>query len=278
MKKILKSPVGMVGLFLTSLALICAIFAPVLSPHPPQQQNITQRLVPPAWHPDGTSEHILGTDYMGRDVLSRIIYGSRTSITVGITAVILAGAIGLALGLLSGYKGGVWDSVIMRFVDAFMAIPSILLIMLLVGVLRPGVVSIIIILGVTRWITYARVVRAEVLQVREMDYVTAIVSLGQKPWKILLKHIFPNISASFMVVATLNVANVIIAESSLSFLGIGVPHHVITWGSMLAIGREYISVAWWIATFPGVAITLTVLGIIFLGDFLRDTFDPRLRG
>lgn len=276
-RRLLRSPVGLTGAILVSLVLLVALLAPVLAPQDPAAQNPKLRLKPPAWVEGSALGYPLGTDVLGRDVLSRIIYGTRVSVAVGLAAVVVAGAIGTAMGLTTGYFGGWVDTVLMRFTDGFIAIPSLLLTMLVVGVVGPGLVPLIVVLGVTRWVDYCRVVRGETLSIREREYVQAARALGQRPAKILVKHILPNVSASIIVLATLNVANVILAESGLSFLGLGVPPTVPTWGRMLAEGRQYLASAWWLATFPGICISLTVLGIIFLGDWLRDVLDPRLR-
>lgn len=235
------------------------------------------RLKPPAFTEGGSPAHLLGTDTLGRDLLSRIIYGSRISVAVGLAAVVVAGTVGVTLGLVSGYAGKWVDTLLMRFTDGFLAIPGLLLTMMVIGIVGPGVGTLILVLGVTRWVGYARVVRGETLSLRERDYVHAARALGQRSWRILFKHILPNVSGSVIVLATLNVASVILAESGLSYLGIGVPPDVPTWGAMLSEGRNYIANAWWLATFPGFAISITVLGIIFLGDWLRDVLDPRLR-
>lgn len=275
--KLRRSPVGLTGAIIILCVLIVALLAPVLAPHDPNLKDPALRLKPPAWVEGSAPGHLLGTDTLGRDIFSRVIYGTRVSVAVGVCAVLVAGSIGVALGLVTGYLGGLVDTFLMRFTDAFLSIPGLLLTMLVVGVTGPGLWTLIGVLGVTRWVTYARVVRGETLAVKERDYVQAALALGQTNFWILLRHILPNVRGSVIVLATLNVATVILAESSLSFLGLGVPPTVPTWGSILSDGRNYITHAWWVATFPGIAISLTVLGITFLGDWLRDYFDPRLR-
>lgn len=276
-KRLRRSPVGLTGAIIVACVLFVALFAPFLAPHDPNLKEPTNRLKPPAFVEGGSPAHLLGTDTLGRDILSRIIYGSRVSVAVGISAVALAGVIGVTLGLVSGYAGGWIDTLLMRFTDGFMAIPSLLLTMMVISIVGPGIGTLILVLGATRWVTYARVVRGETLSIREREYVLAARAVGQRPWLILLRHVLPNVSGSVIVLATLNVASVILAESGLSYLGLGVPPDVPTWGGMLAEGRNYIATAWWLATFPGLAISITVLGIIFLGDWLRDVLDPRLR-
>lgn len=275
--KLRKSPVGLTGAAILLVVVFVAIFAPLLAPHDPNLKNPRLRLKPPVWVEGGSPNNILGTDTLGRDILSRVVYGARVSVLVGVTAVVLAGAIGVSIGLITGYFGGAVDMAMMRFTDAFQAIPGLLLTILVVGIVGPGLWTLIGILGVTTWVTYARVVRGETLTVRERDYVQAARALGQINLWILLRHILPNVRGSVIVLATLNVAGIILAESGLSFLGLGVPPTTPTWGGILSDGRNYITHAWWVATFPGIAISITVLGITFLGDWMRDYFDPRLR-
>lgn len=276
-RRLLRSPVGLIGFLLVTAVLLVAAVAPWLAPHDPDLKEPKLRLKPPVWVSGSVPGYPLGTDVLGRDQLSRLIYGARVSVAVGVSAVVVAGAIGTAMGLVTGYFGGWVDALLMRFTDGFIAIPSLLLTMLVLGVVGPGLTTLILVLGVTRWVDYCRVVRGETLSIREREYVQAARALGQRPALILVLHILPNVSASIIVLATLNVANVILAESGLSFLGLGVPPNVPTWGRMLAEGRQYMASAWWLATFPGICISLTVLGIIFLGDWLRDVLDPRLR-
>lgn len=275
--KLVRSPVGLTGAIILLVVLSAAILAPMLAPYDPNLKDPRLRLKPPVWVEGGVKGHLLGTDTLGRDILSRVIYGARVSVSVGISAVLVSGLIGVSLGLMTGYFGGVLDSALMRFTDAFQAIPTLLLTLLVVGIVGPGLWTLIGVLGVTRWVRYARVVRGETLAVREREYVQAARALGQTNFWILLRHIMPNVRGSIIVLGTLNVAAVILAESNLSFLGLGVPPTTPTWGGILADGRNYLTNAWWVATFPGIAISLTVLGIAFLGDWLRDHFDPRLR-
>lgn len=275
-RRLLRSPVGATGFVVVAFVLIVAALAPWLAPHDPNEKNPALRLKPPAWVEGSVPGYPLGTDVLGRDQLSQLIYGARISVSVGVAAVVVAGAIGVAIGLASGYVGGWVDEVLMRFTEGFNAIPSLLLVTLVAGVIGPGVMALILVLGTTRWVTYCRVVRGETLAVRELEYVQAARALGQRPWLIIYRHILPNVQGSIIVLATLNIANSILAESTLSFLGLGVPPNVPTWGRMLADGRQYIANAWWLSTFPGLAISVSVLGIIFLGDWLRDVLDPRL--
>jgi peptide/nickel transport system permease protein len=272
-----KSKTGMIGLVIVLMVIFMAIFAGIIAPYDPAKTHAIERLKPPMWLEGGTSDFPLGTDNLGRDVLSRIIYGSQVSLLVGICAVVVAGAIGVVSGLLSGYYGGFLDRIIMRTVDSFLAIPNILFMLVVLAVTGPSLLTLIFVLGGTNWVTYARVVRGEVLSIKERDFVRAARSVGAKDTRIIFTHILPNVASSFIVISTLNVATTIIAEASLSFLGLGIQPPTVSWGGMLSDGREYLATSWWIATFPGMAITITVLGIIFLGDWLRDTLDPRMK-
>lgn len=272
---LLRSKTGTIGLIIVTSVVLMAIFAEQLAPYDPATINPGAMLQPPVWNTDGNWAHILGTDNLGRDMLSRLIFGSRISLLVGVSAVIVAGIIGLIVGLTAGYFGGIVDNILMRIVDAFLAIPSILFILVVLGVFGPGLITLVLVLGAINWVLYARLIRGEVLSVKELQYVKAAKTIGTSHTKIMLKHLFPNVFSSFIVVSTLSVATTIIVESSLSFLGLGIQPPSITWGLMLSTGRNYLATSWWLATFPGVAITITVLGIIFLGDWLRDVLDPR---
>ncbi|MCM3404434.1 ABC transporter permease [Cytobacillus oceanisediminis] len=274
-KLLLQSKTGTVGFLIVSLVIFVAIFADVLAPHDPASNNLGDMLKPPVWLDGGSQNYILGTDNLGRDILSRIIYGSRVSLLVGVFSVILAGFIGIIIGLISGYYGGVIDNLLMRIVDSFLAIPSILFILVVLAVFDPSILVLIIVIGLTNWVTYARVVRGEVLSIKEREFVKASKSIGTNSLTIMLQHILPNILSSFIVISTLSVATTIVLEASLSFLGLGIQPPDVSWGGMLTDGRNYLATNWWLATFPGIAITITVLGIIFLGDWLRDVLDPR---
>ncbi|MCC3646589.1 ABC transporter permease [Cytobacillus oceanisediminis] len=274
-KLMLQSKTGTVGFFIVSLVIFVAIFADILAPHDPASNNLGDMLKPPVWLDGGSQNYILGTDNLGRDILSRIIYGSRVSLLVGVFSVILAGFIGIIAGLLAGYYGGVIDNLLMRIVDSFLAIPSILFILVVLAVFDPSILVLIIVIGLTNWVTYARVVRGEVLSIKEREFVKASKSIGTNSLTIMLQHILPNILSSFIVISTLSVATTIVLEASLSFLGLGIQPPDVSWGGMLTDGRNYLATNWWLATFPGIAITITVLGIIFLGDWLRDVLDPR---
>ncbi|MCB1745364.1 MAG: ABC transporter permease [Gammaproteobacteria bacterium] len=260
---------------LVALFLAAALFAPWIAPHDPGQANFLVALSPPVWQDGGSWQYLLGGDNLGRDVLSRLIHGARLSLIVSFFAIVFAGGIGVFLGLIAGYVGGVIDSIIMRIVDAFLAMPFILMALGFVAALGTSVTNIIIVMAITNWARYARLVRGEVLSVRSRDYVALARVAGQPRWRIGVRHILPNVANSIIVLATLDLGRVIILEASLSFLGLGVQPPNISWGLMLADGRSYLSVAWWMTVLPGIAILLTVLSLNMFGDWLRDRLDPR---
>ena len=257
---------------------IAAAFGPALAPFDPNRQNLVLRLADPmSSGPDG-SVFWLGSDVLGRDVLTRLLYGARVSLLVGIAAIGVGGTIGIVAGLLSGYFGGWVDDLIMRLGDIQLAFPFILLAIMFLVVLGSGIWNLILVLGVGQWVTYARIVRADTLSLREKEFVEAARALGDSTASIIFRTILPNILAPLTVIASFNVASVILSEAALSFLGLGVPPSVPTWGSMLAESRDtLLANKWWLAVFPGVAIVLTVLSFNILGDWLRDFLDPRLR-
>ncbi|MBE0340878.1 ABC transporter permease [Paenibacillus sp. 28ISP30-2] len=276
-KQLLRSKTGTVGAVIILLVSLTALFAPLLATHNPADIDPLNRLKPPMWLAGGLPEHWLGTDNLGRDMWSRIVYGARVSLIVGIGAVLVSGTIGAILGLLAGFYGRWVDATIMRVADAFLAIPAILLMLVVLAVVGPGMTTLIFVIGVTNWVSYTRVVRGEVLSIKERDFVKAAKAIGSKNSRILLKHILPNVLSSFIVISGMNVATTIIMEASLSFLGLGITPPAVSWGGMLSDGRQYVATNWWVATFPGLAITITVLGVIFLGDWLRDVLDPHMK-
>jgi peptide/nickel transport system permease protein len=271
----MRSPGGLIGLILVVFVIAVAVLAPWISPYDPAKQNIRERLLPPAWMAGGSVAHLLGTDSVGRDVLSRVIYGSRVSLYVGILAASASALVGVTLGLVAGYARGAVDAVISRVGDMQQAIPFLVLAIAVAAVLGPGLTNLILVLVITTWVTFFRVVRGETLSVREEQYVWAARAIGSRSTRIMVRHVLPNVAASIIVVGTLLVANMIIFEASLSFLGLGVPSNIPTWGRMVAEGREYVATEWWIALFPGLAILLTVVGVNLLGDWLREALDPR---
>ena len=256
---------------------ICALFAPWLATEAPTFGTLANAFIPPAWSEGGSAAHLLGTDSLGRDVYSRIIYGARISLIVSIFAIFIAGSIGTVLGLASGFFGGRIDGLIMRLVDIALALPTILMALVLVAVLQPGILTVIIVIGSLSWANYSRQIRGEVLTVKERDFVVLARSIGSSPIRIMFRHILPNVFNTIIVLATLQVGSVILLEATLSFLGLGVPPPNPSWGQMVAEGRGFLVVAWWMALFPGLAIMLTVLSMNLMGDWLRDLLDPRLR-
>ncbi|MGE5654406.1 MAG: ABC transporter permease [Bacillota bacterium] len=268
---------SIIGLALLLAVVVMAIFAPWLAPHSYIEQDIEHRLAPPAWMDGGDPSFPLGTDHLGRDILSRIIYGSRISLLVGVSAVVIAGTVGVTLGLLAGYFRGVTETVIMRLADIQSAFPFLLLIIAVIAVLGPGLTNMILVMGLSGWVSYARLVRSEVLAVREREYAEAAVVMGLPDRRIILQHILPNVAGSIVIMAAMEVGKVILFESSLSFLGLGVQPPIPTWGGMMADGRQYLSTHWWVATIPGLAIMMTTMGTNLVGDWLRERLDPRAK-
>jgi len=261
------------GLIVLTFILV-GIFGPYLAPHDPNKQELTAMMKAP----EGIgADHVLGTDNLGRDIFSRVIFGSRVSLLVAFAVVFVSGLIGITLGAVSGYFGGKADFVIQKLVEVIWAFPPLLLGITIMAFLGQGLFNLILALVAQRWIPYCRVVRAQALSLRSRDFVTAAQSLGSSHGKIILRHIIPNLIQTSLVIGTFAMASSIIAEASLSFLGVGVPPDIPTWGTMLADARIYISTAWWLPLFPGLCIFITVLGINLLGDALRDILDPRLK-
>jgi peptide/nickel transport system permease protein len=276
-RRLLRSGKGSLGVAMLVLVVACAVLAPYLAPHDPKAQDITRRFVPPFWAAGGRLDYPLGTDQLGRDLLSRIIWGSRVSLLVGCSAVLVSGSIGSLVGLWAGFRGGWIDAVVTRLADIQLAIPFLVLAITVLAVLGAGLIQLVGVLGVTGWVLYGRVVRGHVLAIRGLDYIEAARALGVPAWRVVLRHVLPNVAPSINVIATLEVGRMILAEASLSFLGLGVQPSVPTWGAIAADGRDYIATAWWVATFPGGAILLTVLAVNYVGDWLRDVADPTLR-
>lgn len=268
----------LLALLVLLLVIFAAIFGPLISPLDPNRQDIMMRLADPLTAGRRNAFFWLGTDGLGRDVLSRLLYGARISLLVGVAAILVGGTIGVVAGLVAGYFGGWIDDVIMRLGDIQLAFPFILLAIMFLVILGPGVLNIIIVLGIGQWVTYARIVRAQTLSLREKEYVEAARALGDSTFLIIFRTILPNIIAPLTVIASFNVASVILSEASLSFLGLGVPPNVPTWGAMLADSRDQLMAnKWWLAVYPGMAIVVTVLAFNILGDWLRDFLDPRLK-
>jgi peptide/nickel transport system permease protein len=274
-RKLSRNPLALIGGAILLVVVGSAIAAPWVAPHDPAKQSLIRRFTPPVWAPGGNASYLLGTDQVGRDILSRIIHGARISLLVGMAAVVVSVFVGVALGLLSGYRGGRVDTVIMTVVDVTLSFPQLLLALAFVAALGPSLVTIIVVLGLTGWERYARVVRAEVLALREKDFIEAARAMGVGATRTLVRHLLPNTFSSIIVLSTLQVAQAILQEAALSFLGVGSGRTYPTWGQMIALGRDFVSVAWWLPTFPGLAILLTVLAINLVGDRLRDALDPR---
>jgi len=275
--RLLRSKAALVSVFILLLVVLAALGAQWIAPNDPYAIKLIQRLKPPGYHNSAGVTFWLGTDTLGRDVLSRIIYGARVSLTVGISAVVISGTVGLLVGLLSGYFGGVIDDIFMRICDIQLSFPTILLALTIMAVLGSGLDKLILVLGLTGWVQYARIVRSQVLSIKNDEFVLAARATGERQWRILFQHILPNIWSPIIVIASFTVASNIVAEASLSFLGVGVPPSVPSWGTILADGRQYIGVADWLTIPAGLAISLTVLAINILGDWLRDYLDPRLK-
>ena len=276
LRKLLENKGAVFGLIMVLGVIFSAIFAPLISPHDPILQDVEKRLLPPLGQAGADPNYLLGTDQLGRDIVSRLIYGARISIVVSVSAVVFSAFLGTIIGLFSGFYGGKIDSVFMRLADVQLAFPFILLAIAIIAVLGPNLQNIIIVMGITGWVIYARVVRAEVLSLREKEYVMAVRALGGSNGRIIFNHLLPNVVPPIIVIITLEMARMIIMEAALSFLGLGIQPPTPTWGGMLADGRVYLVTSWWLATFPGLVIMLVVLGINLLGNWLRDMLDPRL--
>lgn len=277
LREVARRPSALVGGMMITVILLVSLAFPLIYQVDPLEQELMARLTPPAWQDGGNADHLLGTDNLGRDVLSRLLYGSRVSLLVGFASVLVAAIAGIFLGLFSGYYGGKLDSLIMRVADIFMAYPFMLLTISVIAVLGSSIFNLILVLGLSDWVTYARTIRGSVLSLKEKEFVEASRAIGTSHRVIIFRHILPNVISPLLVLGTLRVANIIIWESGLSFLGMGVPPPMPTWGRMLAEGRLYIIDAWWLVTLPGLAIMITILSINLLGDGLRDALDPRLR-
>ena len=273
-----RSDFPMIPIIILGVIAFTALFANFLAPHNPEVGSLTARFRPPFWQQGGSMEHLLGTDQLGRDVLSRLIFGARVSMVVGFTAVIFAGVVGTVLGILAGYLGGWVDQVVMRITDAWLALPALTFAIFLAAIVGPSMWNIVIILGAVYWTRYARVVRGEVLSLKEREFVRLAIVAGCSKLTIMRRHILPNVVNSAIVLATLMLGVVIVAEASLSFLGVGVPPPQPAWGLMLSDGKQGLMVGyWWLTIFPGICIMLMVLSSNLLGDWLRVKLDPQLR-
>jgi len=277
MEKLFKNKTGVAGLIITTIFVLTALFAPLISPHNPVENSLYDQLKPPIWDEGGSVKNILGTDDLGRDILSRLIYGARVSLMVGVVSVGIAVLIGTLLGAIAGYYKGWLDNVIMRIMDIILAFPGILLAIVIVAYLGPGLRNAMMAIGVISIPRFARIVRASVLEEHEKDYVLAARAVGTRNKRIIFNAILPNCLAPIIVQASLGFGSAILDAAGLSFLGLGAQPPIAEWGAMIAMGRSLILRAWWVMTFPGIAILFGVLGFNLLGDGLRDAFDPRLR-
>jgi peptide/nickel transport system permease protein len=276
-RRIFKNPRVAFGVTVLGIMILAALFAPVIAPYEANDQSPSTKNVAPFSTDKKGDFHLLGTDGLGRDIFSRLLYGARVSLLVGVAAVTVSLLIGVPLGLASGYAGGRVDSIIMRLIDIQLAIPFFLLAVTIAALLGQGLRNVILLLGATSWIGFARIVRAQVLSLRELPFVESARSVGVRPLAIVARHILPNSWTPIIVLASQSVGAMIVAESSLTFLGVGVPPDTATWGGMIAAGRNNLEIAWWISTIPGLALTMTVVAVYFLGDGLRDVLDPKMK-
>lgn len=265
---------AMFGLLIMILLLLCAVFAAFLAPYDPAAQNIMARLKPPMWVEGGSLAHVLGTDHLGRDVLSRLLHGTRISLLVGFGTVILAGSVGVLIGLVSGYKGGRVDALLVAFIDTNVAFPGLLLALLILAVIGPSTSTVIVVLALNGWMVFARVTRGIVLSMRATPFIEAAEVIGCRPRRILWTHVLPNLLSPLLTLATLEFARIVLAEAALSFLGLGIQPPATSWGLDVAQGKEYMFRAWWLVTMPGMAIAMTVLAINLVASWLRVTSDP----
>lgn len=263
-----------VGAIFLALLVAVTLLAPLIAPYDPAAQNIIARLKPPAWLDGGSWAHILGTDHLGRDVLSRVMHGARVSILVGLATVALAGSVGVLVGLAAGYFGGRTDAILVAIVDTVVAFPGLLLALLILAVIGPSALTVILVLAFNGWMVYARMTRGIVLGMRATPYIEAAETIGCRPGRVILRHILPNLSAPLLTLGTLEFARIVLAEAALSFLGLGIQPPAASWGLDVASGKEYMFRAWWLVTFPGLAIALTVLAINLLASWFRVTSDP----
>ena len=270
-RRFLRNKLAIMGLAMVSVVFLTAVFAPVIATHPPRAQDLTNTLQSPS------GEHWFGTDELGRDQFSRVVHGTRIAVSVGLASILLALVIGVILGSISGYLGRAWDAVIMRVADVFFAFPLIIGAIVIILVVGRGVTPVIIALGLFSWATVARLLRSSILSIRESEYVEAARSLGASKWRIVTRHVLPNSMAPVLVYAMVSVATAIVAQASLSYLGVGVPPDVPDWGNMISSGQKFFGFKDYLWFFPSMAVVFTVLGFVFVGDGLRDALDPRLR-
>lgn len=272
-----RNPAALVGLGFVVVFVLLALFAPWLAPAGYDDQNLRARTLPPAWAAEGSWSHPLGTDQLGRDILSRILYGTRISLGLAAGSIVIAATVGVTVGLLAGYFGGAIDAIMMRLTDVQLSLPYLLFAIGILAILGPSLRNLVLIMVLNSWAAYARLIRVSTLSLREREFVTAAASLGARDGRVILRHILPNVLAPAVIITSFRFAELIILEASLSFLGLGVQPPLPSWGGMLGEGREYFTTAWWLTTFPGIAIMLAALGANMLGDSVRDFLDPQLR-
>ena len=268
---------GLLGVALITVLIFMALAAPLLAPHDPTAQDLRARLKPPAWSAKGSWNHVLGTDHLGRDVLSRVIYGSRVSLLVGTAVVLIAGTFGVVMGLFAGYRGGRTDSFIMRWIDTQVAFPGLLLALIILAVIGPSMTTVIIVLSLNGWMVYGRLIRSAVLSVRQTPYVEAAEIIGCSSRRVIFRHILPNLTSPLLTLAILEFARIVLAEAALSFLGLGIQPPATSWGLDVAAGKDYIFRAWWLVTMPGIAISITVLAVNLVAGWMRLISDPQER-
>lgn len=276
LRSLWRSKTGTFGMIVVLLFLFCALFAPVIMPYDPFAMALKSKLMPPCWAEGGSMAHLLGTDQLGRDLLSRLLYGSRISLGVAVAGTVVSAVVGVILGALAGFYGKAVDSVIGRIMDIQLAFPFILLAIFVVSILGSGLQNIVLVAGISGWVRFARVVRGEIISIKQMEYVEAVRSLGGKDFRIIFRHILPNVISPLIVIATLELAKVILMEASLSYLGMGVPIDIPTWGRLLSDSRDYMQAAPHLTVLPGLMISILVLGVNLFGDWLRDYLDPKL--
>ncbi len=276
-RELKRDKAGFFGVILITLLILMALFAPFIAPHDPAEQDLTARLVPPFWYEKGSMEHIFGTDHLGRDVLSRAIHGSRVSLWVGTSVVLIAGGFGVVMGLLAGYLGGRIDAFIMRWIDTQVAFPGLLLALIILSVIGPSLTTVVIVLALNGWMVYGRLTRSSVLSVRQSPYVEAAEIVGCRWPRVVFRHILPNLTSPLLTLAILEFARIVLAEAALSFLGLGIQPPATSWGLDVAVGKNYMFMAWWLVTIPGTAIAITVLAINLVASWLRLISDPQER-
>ncbi len=276
-RELWRDKTGLLGVALIAALLFMALAAPLLAPHDPTAQDLRARLKPPAWSAKGSWNHLLGTDHLGRDVLSRVIYGSRVSLLVGTVVVLIAGTFGVLMGLFAGYRGGRTDSLIMRWIDTQVAFPGLLLALIILAVIGPSMATVIMVLSLNGWMVYGRMIRSAVLSVRQTPYVEAAEIIGCSSHRVIFRHILPNLTSPLLTLAILEFARIVLAEAALSFLGLGIQPPATSWGLDVAAGKDYIFSAWWLVTMPGIAISITVLAVNLVASWMRLISDPQER-